>query len=394
MTVPHHHIETIILVDHDESLHNAFRSLFPEERYRVIPFTKGVDALTFLHWNPAGIVLGELRLPDMDGREFLRSVARISPESVRMVLCTESQRNSVVRMIADGTARDAILKPWKPNAIREAIASTAAVLGMVRNARMQRILTTFTNIPSTGGFTRDIIDLAKSDALPVPALVERIENNPVLLTTVLRVANSAFFGARHHIQDIREAVLFIGSDYLSGLLLSIATFHRLSSIHTGIDRHAMDDLWNRSLLRAHRARTIAENAPHRHSPRMLYIASLLQDIGMVVHIASSGPEFARFRNLCAAGIDPMVLEQRFFGETHDTVGGLLLRSWNFPEEIATLVEQHHAPDIHGDPDLTVLQAADITTEDAGTVRHDPSIDERVEEWRSAFQWARPEESGR
>ena len=394
MTTLQHHTETIILVDRDESVHTAFRALFPEERFRVVPFTNGIDALAFLHWNPAGIVLCDLRLPDMEGSEFLRSVARVSPESVRIVLCTEQQRNSVVRMIADGTARDAILKPWKPNAVREAIASTVAVLHMVRSARMQRIVSTFTNIPSTASFTRDTIDLARSDAPPVPVLVERIENNPVLLTTVLRVANSAFFGARHHIQDIREAVLFIGSDYLSGLLLSIATFHRLSSVHTGIDRHAMDDLWHRSLLRAHRARTIAENAPHRNSPRLLYIASLLQDIGMVVQIASSGPEFTRFRTLCAAGIDPIVIEQRFFGDTHDAVGALLLRSWNFPEEIATLVEQHHALDISGDSDLTILQAADITTEDAGTVRHDPSIDDRVEEWRTAFQWARPELSGR
>lgn len=54
-------------------------------------FEKANDALEAMNGNPAQVVLSDLRMPEMDGAEFLAIVAEYYPETIRLAWTGQSE---------------------------------------------------------------------------------------------------------------------------------------------------------------------------------------------------------------------------------------------------------------------------------------------------------------
>lgn len=375
------HIPTIVFVDDEESILASLRSLFRKQRAGAHYFTNGADALEFIRKHPVDLIVSDMRMPVMNGTEFLRQAAAISPESFRIILSGYEDKQTILQALNDGIAREFILKPWEDRPLQETVESLLGMIAQIHMRKLERLLTQFTDLPSSSMFQHDLKDLLRSDTMPITDLVERIENNPAILAKVLRVANSVFTGSHSHIEDIREAVLFIGMDHISGLILSIETYDQMIRQFPDADAAAVDEIWNTALVRAHIARTLAQKTGASQPSHTVYIASLLQDIGTVIYMLTSPAEYRRFRSLSAGADSLQELEQRIFGGSHPSAGALLLRIWNFPETIIALVEQHHQEHTGNDTALQMLQAADVLAAHDMSLPHDRSIDPRIEEWK-------------
>jgi two-component system cell cycle sensor histidine kinase/response regulator CckA len=73
---------TILVVEDEDALRTAIRRLLQAEGYRVLEAPNGASALEVLSTPSAGsiaLVLSDLRMPVMDGRQFAAALARIRP---------------------------------------------------------------------------------------------------------------------------------------------------------------------------------------------------------------------------------------------------------------------------------------------------------------------------
>ena len=74
-------------------------------------------------------------------------------------------------------------------------------------------------LPRSANVVPQLIALLRQDDLPLPALVDRIGKDPVLMAEVLRQAGSARFGHMGAVQDLAQAIQRLGTE---GLQMAIA----------------------------------------------------------------------------------------------------------------------------------------------------------------------------
>ncbi len=101
----------LLLLDDEEDIINALKRLL-RNNYEIIPFNKGDEALAYLQENHVDIIMSDMRMPKMDGAEFLAHAREIIPNAIRLLLTGYSDMDSTVKAINDGGVYTYISKPW------------------------------------------------------------------------------------------------------------------------------------------------------------------------------------------------------------------------------------------------------------------------------------------
>jgi response regulator RpfG family c-di-GMP phosphodiesterase len=103
---------TVLCVDDEKNILSALRRLFRAQGYEVLTEESARAGLALLETHAVDVVVSDMRMPEMDGVEFLEQVRLRSPDSVRLLLTG----NADVRLILDAVNRGEIYryitKPW------------------------------------------------------------------------------------------------------------------------------------------------------------------------------------------------------------------------------------------------------------------------------------------
>jgi two-component system, OmpR family, alkaline phosphatase synthesis response regulator PhoP len=117
-------MEKILVVEDDRSIHKALRLLFEEEGYVVEFATDGAAALESFSASPPVLVILDLKLPKMPGREVCRELKKVAPETPIIVLSAATDEIDKIVLLELG-ADDYVTKPFSP---KELLARARAVL--------------------------------------------------------------------------------------------------------------------------------------------------------------------------------------------------------------------------------------------------------------------------
>ena len=88
-------------------------------------FEKATEALEAMAETPAQVVLSDLRMPGMDGAEFLAKVAEFYPETIRLAWTGQSEINQLNRVFE--TAHQIFSKPCPTDSLLEKVANAIKV---------------------------------------------------------------------------------------------------------------------------------------------------------------------------------------------------------------------------------------------------------------------------
>jgi len=102
---------TLLLVDDEPSILSALRRLFRPQGYRVLTAEGGQAALDLLQGEAVDLVISDMRMPGMDGAQFLERVRRIQPDTARILLTGYADIASTIAAINDGGIDRYIAKP-------------------------------------------------------------------------------------------------------------------------------------------------------------------------------------------------------------------------------------------------------------------------------------------
>jgi response regulator RpfG family c-di-GMP phosphodiesterase len=102
---------TLLLLDDEQDILNALKRLLRKD-YTIVTFNDGREALTYLAENHVDMIMSDMRMPEMDGAEFLAKSRDIVPNAIRLLLTGYSDMDSTVKAINDGGVYTYIGKPW------------------------------------------------------------------------------------------------------------------------------------------------------------------------------------------------------------------------------------------------------------------------------------------
>ncbi len=128
-------MQTILLVDDEQGILNALRRLFRNKDYVVHTALGGQEALALLAEEKVDLIISDMRMPEMDGAEFLQKAREAYPLTERILLTGFSEMELTVRAINDGGIYGYLSKPW----------DNQQVLELVENALEKRERNKFKN---------------------------------------------------------------------------------------------------------------------------------------------------------------------------------------------------------------------------------------------------------
>lgn len=114
-------IHTLLLVDDEKDVLHALERLLRSEGYSIITAMSGDEGLKRFGEGPVSIVISDLRMPGMDGIEFLEKSREISPDSIRIMLTAHADLTVAIRSINAGEIYRFLTKPWNPEELKEVI---------------------------------------------------------------------------------------------------------------------------------------------------------------------------------------------------------------------------------------------------------------------------------
>lgn len=195
-------------------------------------------------------------------------------------------------------------------------------------------------LPSLPSAFLAAVEVLSRDDAPASACIEAIERDQALTVRVLRLANSAFYGAPGQVARIGDAVQMLGLRTVASTLAAVSLRASLGSVRC--EGFCFDSHWRHTLCTAIAARELAKLASLDTGEA--FLMGLLHDVGKLVLAMTSPALEAQALELCQSeGVSMHEAELRVFGVSHAEVGAAVARQWNFPASIPEAIAGHHGP---------------------------------------------------
>jgi two-component system NtrC family sensor kinase len=125
---------TILIVDDEAEIRDTLAEILIAARHRVVTVSSGREALERIAEEHYDVILTDIRMPDLDGRDLYREIERRWPERAgRVVFVTGDTLTSTSRELAAAGGRPVIEKPFLPRDVRSVVAAMSADHGARRS---------------------------------------------------------------------------------------------------------------------------------------------------------------------------------------------------------------------------------------------------------------------
>lgn len=205
-------------------------------------------------------------------------------------------------------------------------------------------LLTVENLPAMPQTALRLLELSKEPANGPAEFAVPLEADPGLSVQVLRFVNSSHFGFRDKISSVRRAITLVGVRAVKNFAMWNAVFSTIPNPRC--EMFDLKGMWQDSLRRALFARMLSRllGAPDAEEA---FAAALLQDMAVPL-LAKEVPQayntLFNARRTSHNRVRLSQLEQHVFGWNHAEAAGIMVREWDLPEVLSTLVAEHLTAD--------------------------------------------------
>ncbi len=197
------------------------------------------------------------------------------------------------------------------------------------------------DLPALPETVLQVMEITEDPKASLADVAKVLVSDQALAARVLKLANSAFYGASRRIGTVSDAVVILGMRTTRNLVMAASCEALLEGevAGYGLPRGA---LLRHSLACASAAQALAKRAKFRGMEEA-FVAGLLHDIGKVVMNAYQQDQFGEVLAKVTSGAAYSEAEYAVFGFDHAEAGGCLLERWNLPPALVSAVRHHHSP---------------------------------------------------
>ena len=223
----------------------------------------------------------------------------------------------------------------------------------------QKVLSSVKDLPPMPQVAEKARKLVADPGSGFSDLAKIIETDQAIVARVLKLANSAFYGAVGKIASVQQASVVLGLKALNELLTLACASGLLKKKLEGYDLKP-DEMWKHSLAVAAGSRIIAE----MKFPSMsddAFSAGLIHDVGKLILDPYVFERIKEFKKALKKNKQlTFASEKDTLGFDHSEIGSAVCQMWRIPREVTTAIRYHHEPSLTPEKDLAyVLCAADM-----------------------------------
>ena len=204
------------------------------------------------------------------------------------------------------------------------------VANQVRADITQAIKTDKLVLPTLPEVALQVREVAQDPDASLDQLAQIIGTDAALSARIIRVANSPLLRANRAIEDLKTAVMRMGIDYTANLATGLAMEQMFQATSDLVDRR-LRAVWSRSSEVAGICHVFCKHYT-RLRPDQATLAGLIHKIGIlpVLTYAEEHPSLL---------VDSLTLD-RVIEDLQGPLGKLILKTWEFPEEIRNVPTEH------------------------------------------------------
>ncbi|MGB7158701.1 MAG: HDOD domain-containing protein [Tepidisphaeraceae bacterium] len=240
------------------------------------------------------------------------------------------------------------------------MASSATAVAIDPKQYVADAIKKVTAIATLPEVTNKIIITVEDPKASASTLHKIVSHDPALVSRILKVVNSAFYGLPGQIGSIERAIVLLGLNAVK----NIAVAASLGQMFRGAlcDGFTAKDLWTHCMAVAITSRELAKQMKAPIADEA-FLAGMIHDLGLLVSLQVN-PE--QLRAACekakgSGGANFCEIEREVIGVDHQQLGEALAAHWKFPRSCQLVAGHHHQPALLSDNNrllVTLVYVAD------------------------------------
>ncbi len=179
-------------------------------------------------------------------------------------------------------------------------------------------------------------EIRKPD-VPISRIEKLIIADPAMASQVLKVANSAFFRGLTKVSTIKEAIVRLGLDEITRIVLVLSQ-KKLYETNDSFIKNYRNLLWQHAIVSALVSQWVAKEAGYEELSQEAFFASLIHDIGKLFLITVM-EQIKKIRR--APFVPSNAIINEIIRSQQAEQGYRLLKKWNIPETYWSVARSHH-----------------------------------------------------
>lgn len=208
--------------------------------------------------------------------------------------------------------------------------------------KLSAIVQQIDNFPALPATVNKVMEITGREDSTANDLMQAILPDQSMCTTILKIANSAFFGIPREVATIERAVVVLGYGEIRNIVLGKAVFTSFQKLQNQ-DKKTTDLFWEHSFTCGLASKIIAEHLGF--SPSEFFIAGLIHDIGKLAMLMTFPQDYTLLFELSEPNQYRSVIhEHEEYSASHDEIGMRILKRWLFPTKLLMATGYHHNPE--------------------------------------------------
>jgi HD-like signal output (HDOD) protein len=319
-------------------------------------------ALELLAVTPVDVVVSDMRMPHMDGAEFLRRVQELDPGAARLVLSGHADPDMLER--AAPVAQQYLAKPCSADRLQDVLARVCELQRTLNNQAVRERIGRVGRLPAISENYGQLSQAVARPKVDLNEIVDIVAREPAMSAKLLQLANSPYFRSGAPVTSVRQAVGVLGLDLVLRLPVMLSAFGD-SNADSGPEGFSLMELQQASIATARLAGTFAHSD---HDRELAFTAGLIHEIGRLLLVRDAPEEMQEMARDAAASGRPLTdLERARLGTTHAEIGAYALGMWGLPLAVVEAVAYHHVIPAERRAELRIaalVHAADVLLEEA------------------------------
>lgn len=205
------------------------------------------------------------------------------------------------------------------------------------------ILERITDMPALPSVLASLTRLIADPRTTASDINAVLSSDPGLVTKILKLVNSPYYGFSRKITTITNAVVILGFNQVRNLALSSFIFDSFACLRDKASPFDISGFWRHSIGTAFLAACFAREIDSRLEEDA-FICGLVHDLGKFI-MAQNAPEHIRMVMDTVRKEDILFYdaEKICLHYTHAELGGVVMERWNLPRILVDVVKKHHHP---------------------------------------------------